>query len=195
MNQTLREELLSMEEEDQRVRRELIERGELFKGYHPEMEALHERNNRRLAEIIEAQGWPTKTLVGEDGARAAWLVLQHAISMPSLMRRCLTLLQQAARDGEANAAHVAYLEDRICVFEGRPQRYGTQFDWNEAGEMAPSPIDEPETINERRAALGLGTMEENIQRMRASMQGESPPADLEKRRAEVSQWKKKVGWS
>jgi hypothetical protein len=40
--------------------------------------------------------------------------------------------------GDAPALQAAMLEDRIRAFEGRPQRYGTQFDWDANGE--PSPV-------------------------------------------------------
>jgi hypothetical protein len=61
---------------------------------------------------------------------------QHAIGDPQLQSRWLPLLQEAVTKGEAEPAHVAYLEDRICFYERRPQRYGTQFDWDEEGQMS-----------------------------------------------------------
>jgi hypothetical protein len=45
------------------------------------------------------------------------------------------------------------LHDRICVFEGRPQRYGTQYHLNRAGELAPLPIEDEATVDERRRAV------------------------------------------
>src|SRR4051794_34670761 len=96
MNAALRQELLAMAEEDQRVRAELAADGSLFQGYHPDMQAVHDRNAARLTEIVEGYGWPGRSLVGEDGARAACLILHHAIGHPALQRRGLVLLQQAA---------------------------------------------------------------------------------------------------
>ena len=66
-------------------------------------------------------------------AEAAWLVLQHAIDSPELQRKYLSILKNAAEAGEVTAAQVAYLEDRIRVFKGRPQRFGTQFAWDRNG--------------------------------------------------------------
>jgi hypothetical protein len=113
MNLILRDELLAMKEHDLRVRERLAEDGSLFKGYHPEMEEVHRRNAARLLEIIGELGWPGLGLVGEDGAEAAWLVAQHAISEPTFQRRCLALLQAAAEAAEAPAYQAAYLEDRF----------------------------------------------------------------------------------
>jgi hypothetical protein len=36
------------------------------------------RNLARLKEIVEQHGWPTISLVGVDGAAAAFLLAQHA---------------------------------------------------------------------------------------------------------------------
>jgi hypothetical protein len=64
------------------------------------MEAVHHHNAYRLEEIIEECGWPGRSLVGEDGAAAAWLIAQHAIRLPALQRRSLTLLKEAAEKVE-----------------------------------------------------------------------------------------------
>src|SRR4051794_8313325 len=95
MNDSLRNELLALADEDQRVRAELAADGSLFDGYRPRMAEVHRRNAARLAGIIEEYGWPGRTLVGEDGAEAACLVLHHAIGDPTLQRRGLELLWQA----------------------------------------------------------------------------------------------------
>jgi hypothetical protein len=111
MNASLRDEMVAMAEEDQRVRAELAAGGSLFDGYHPNMQAVHDKNAARLTEIIEQHGWPGRSLVGEDAARAAWLVLQHAIGHPDLQRKGLVLLQDAAARGEVPAVEAAMLED------------------------------------------------------------------------------------
>src|SRR5262245_59980624 len=133
MDEALRERLLAMAAEDQRVRAELAADASLFDGYHPRMEEVHRRNAAALVEIIAAHGWPGRSLAGEDRALAAWLILQHTIGDPPLQRRGLELLRHAVAAGEVAPIHAAMLEDRIAFFEGRPQRYGTQFDWDECG--------------------------------------------------------------
>src|SRR4051794_10939213 len=40
-------------------------------------------NTKRLGEIVAEHGWPTTTLVGKDGANAAWLLVQHADTEPA----------------------------------------------------------------------------------------------------------------
>jgi hypothetical protein len=185
-----------MAEEDQVVRAELAREGHLFRGYHPRIAEVHSRNAERLEEIIRERGWPGRSLAGERGARAAWLVLQHAIAYPALMRRGLDLLREAAVMGQVSEAELAMLEDRIRVLEGRPQRYGTQYDWDERGEMSPLPIEDPEGVDERRLSVGLPRLAENTQRVREGTRaaGEQPPADPAQRRQEAETWARMVGW-
>lgn len=192
MNETLRSELLEMIDEDDRVRARLAADGSLFAGYHPEMEAVHRRNAARLREVVTRLGWPGRTLVGEDGAHAAWRILQHAIGEPDLLRATLPLLQVAAARDEASAAEVAMLEDRIRVSEGRPQRYGTQLDWNDDGTaMVPMVgVEEADTVDARRRAVGLPPM----QWRHPPPPEEAPPRDMAARRAEQEAWAIRVGW-
>jgi hypothetical protein len=194
MNDALRDELLAMEAEDRRVRAELMAEGALGDGYHPRMAEVHNRNADRLSAIIEQHGWPGRGLVGEDAARAAWFVLQHAIGQPAFQRRGLVLLREAAARGDASPIGVAMLEDRIAFFEGRPQRYGTQYDWDERGELAPWTIEDEAGVDERRRAVGLPPLAENTRRLREQAAGEEPPRDWKKRRDEMEAWARQVGW-
>ncbi len=196
MNVALRDELVGMAEEDQRVRAALVADGSLFDGYHPTMKAVHDKNAARLNQIIEQHGWPGRSLVGEEGARAAWLVLQHAIGHPELQRKGLVLLQEAVSRGDVPAVEVAMLHDRICFFEGSPQRYGTQYDWTESGELAPWTIEDEEGVDERRRAVGLPPLAENTRRIREETErgGEKRPQDWKERQRKFEQWAGAVGW-
>lgn len=185
-----------MIEEDWRVRTELAADGSLYDGYHPRMELVHRRNGARLNAILDRCGWPGRSLVGADGAHAAWLIAQHAIGEPLLQRRALQLLRSAAAQGEAALLEVAMLEDRIRVAEGRPQRYGTQYDWDRSGVMSPMPIESPEHVDERRRAVGLGPLAEDMRRRRehVAQSNEKPPGDWEARQREIEEWYRCKGW-
>jgi len=192
MNEELRKKLLAMQSEDARVREELAATGELFDGYHPVMEQVHLKNAAELGRMIDAHGWLGKSLVGADGAEAAWLVAQHAISLPEFSRKCLRLIERAAADNEAEHSQAAYLHDRICFFENRPQRYGTQSDWNESGLMEVWMLEDEEKVNELRAAVSLKPLE-SLTWENKEMQ-ENEPKDYAERQADFEVWAKRVGW-
>jgi hypothetical protein len=106
-------------------------------------------------------------------------------------------LEIAVSEDEADPKNLAYLTDRIAVFEEKPQLYGTQFDWDENGELSPNLFDDLSKVNERRKSIGLNTLEEQTEvlRSQAKEENQTPPKDFEKRKLEIEQWKKNVGWS
>ena len=193
---SIRRELISMAEEDLRIRRELATDGSLFEGYHPRMRAIHDSHAKRLGEILELRGWPGLSQVGCEAAEAAWLIAQHAIAQPVFQRRALELLRAAVQRGEAAALKAAMLEDRIRTLEGRLQRYGTQFDWDASGQLNPLPIEDSAGIDARRAEIGLGPLHEAAQELRAAAKrdGERPPENWTTRQRELEAWCKEVGW-
>jgi hypothetical protein len=109
---------------------------------------IHERNDARIKQIVAELGWPGRTLVGADGAHAAWLLVQHADTDRLFQKRCLELMREAFETGEVAAQDLAYLTDRVRVAEGQPQMYGTQ------GLGLLTPEDEAR-VDANRLALGL----------------------------------------
>jgi uncharacterized coiled-coil protein SlyX len=195
MNNRLAQELKDLAAADLAKRAELATAGTLFDGYHPDMEALHIANARRLENLIEELGgWPHAGVVGSEGAEAAWLVAQHAISLPDFQRRVLGLLKE--NEGAVPPAQVAHLEDRIRRFEGRPQLYGTQVDWDENGKLSPGVIEDEANVDKRRAQVGLKPLAERLADMQrnAAAEGEKPPVDAARKRKEAEAWMKKTGW-
>jgi hypothetical protein len=192
MNQSLRDELLAMDAEDQRVRQELMDQDALGDGYHPRMEVVHKRNAARLKEIIAEHGWPGRALVGDDGAFAAWRMAQHSIGDPPLQRLCFNVLEDAARRGDVSPQHPAYLLDRIRMYEGKPQIYGTQFMPNREGDTVPWKIEDPEHVDERRATIGLRPLAELAH---APDPGRRPPREnLAQWFRGYEEWLRKAGW-
>lgn len=193
MNEELREKLLAMRAEDGRVREELAATGELFDGYAPRMEETHLENARALERMIDdAGGWLGKSTVGADGAEAAWLIAQHAISLPEFSRRCLALIEKAVAAGDAEPVHAAYLSDRICFFENRPQRYGTQSDWNADGKMQVWRLEDASKLNDFRRRVGLEPLESLTWENQETR--ENQPEDFAARQAKFEDWARKVGW-
>ena len=192
MNDGLRRELLALAGTDDDVRSELAADGSLFDGYHPRMEAVHRHNARRLREVIAEHGWPGARLVGADGAEAAWRIVQHAIGEPAFQRECLERIRVAVAGGDAEPWQAAYLEDRIRVFEGRAQRFGTQLRPRDDGQLEPAPIEDPEQVDQRRAAVGLGTMAELL--ATAVPDPVVDDATRARRAREYERWLRAVGW-
>lgn len=128
----------------------------------------------RLAEILEAHGWPGRRLVADDGAHAAWLLVQHA--SPAAQRKALPMLQDAVARGDARPGDLAYLEDRVLVAEGKPQRYGTQLSPPEEGRLPRvAPIEDEACVDGRRAEAKLEPLADYLRRFGIEYAG--PPGD------------------
>ncbi len=117
-------------------------------------------NTARLGEIVERHGWPTYTLVGKDGAKAAWILVQHADLSPKFQRRCLDLMTKVPRD-EVSQVDVAYLTDRVLLAEGKKQVYGTQFTLAN-GKCKPRPLEDEANVDQRRKEVGLPPLAEYL---------------------------------
>jgi hypothetical protein len=170
-------ELLIRRDEDQRVRHLVaIPKGRYVVRLPDKVAAdwqrVDEGNTRWLGELLITRGWPGRTLVGEEGALAAFLIAQHADREPVLQRAFLDALRVAVAQGEASEAHLAYLEDRVRVHAGQAQLYGTQFTVAD-GEFGPYPIEDPDRLDERRATVGLEPFARYEGRLRGSHAGHS----------------------
>ena len=117
------------------------------------------RNTERMKEIVAEHGWPTKTLVGSDGSRAAWLLVQHADHDVAFQGTCLLLMKRMLEARQVEGPDVAYLTDRVMVNIGRPQVYGTQFHVQDSNRQ-PRPIRDAKGVDDRRRAMGLNTLKE-----------------------------------
>lgn len=191
-NEALRQELLAMFELDQKVRIEGLQAlhklgvgvGQTSSLGEPKvllavaketfwMTVVDDAHRRRLDAIIDQHGWPGKTLVGPDGANAAWLIAQHADLDRAFQKKCLEKIEAMPR-GEVEPRHIAYLTDRILVGEHKPQRFGTQMD----GQFKPQPIEDEVNVDKRRAKMGLEPLAVYIKEAKAAYEqlarGEKP---------------------
>jgi hypothetical protein len=168
-------ELRAMAREDQELRARLaaLPDGPLGKEATDLLVALAEadaRHTARLRSIVDEVGWPGPALAGPEAARDAWLLAQHADPDPELQARVLELILVSPKEAGVDLQQVARLADRVEVARGLPQRYGTQYRLRRAGErtvLEPStPIEDPERLDERRAAMGLEPHERYLARLR-----------------------------
>jgi hypothetical protein len=193
INEQLRQDLLAMRAVDRSVRQELVNSGELGGSYVPRMEDVHRRNAARLRELIELQGWPTEDIAGQDGAEAAWFIAQHAVGEPDFQRRVLVLMRTCVAENRVPAWHAAYLEDRIAMQEGRPQRYGTQWVPDPVdGHFRPWSLAEADYVNDLRGQVGLGPMQP-IPEMGPALPPEKR-AEIEHNNQWWQEWFVRRGW-
>jgi hypothetical protein len=186
LNASLKHELDSMYVLDQKYREYLSNMGQnirmrdsLSKSFEVSPEnlggtlwgkqlAIDNANLARVEVILQQNGYPGKTQVGEPTNEAVWYIIQHSDKIDQY----LPMIREAGKRGELPARLVAMMEDRQLMQMGKPQRYGTQgscyplrgtpnnsecFIW---------PIENPQGVNERRRQAGFTqTVEENASRL------------------------------
>lgn len=103
--------------------------------------------------VAEHDGLPPVDRVGGDGLAAAWLLVQHADRDPAFQAEVLAKIEPLVDSGQVTTKEVMLLTDRVLVGQGKPQRYGSQL-LAENGKWVPKPLEAPEGVDERRAALG-----------------------------------------
>lgn len=172
----LARELLRRMALDQRLRNEIekLMRGVPPGQHGPRLDSLPPELNMNIdadntafmQEVVDKHGWPGKSLVGEEAANAAWLLVQHADQKPEFQNRCLPLLQAAFETGDVTGQQLAYLTDRVRVAQGKPQVYGTQF-VGFGDDAKPAPIEDEANVDQRRKKVGLQPLAEYAKQIRA----------------------------
>ena len=101
-------------------------------------------NLQLVSQILSESGYPRKSKVGDFATQTVWMIIQH--SDLGRIKQFLPQLEEAVRQGDLSPAYVAATKDRIDIREGRPQKYGTQFN---------CPLLDSLHVNEWRQEVGL----------------------------------------
>ncbi|HZH70497.1 MAG TPA: DUF6624 domain-containing protein [Flavobacteriaceae bacterium] len=154
---------------DQNYRRQISDIEEKYGRESEEMEAhwkliqkTDSINLVKIKKILDERGWLGPKVIGNQGNSTLFLVIQHADL--ETQQKYLPMMREAVKLGNASASSLALLEDRVALRQGKRQIYGSQIGRDpETGEYYVSPLIEPEKVNERRAEVGLGTIQDYIQ--------------------------------
>lgn len=156
----IREELLRLGAMDQEARREPPGgfKGDEEKAFLKHMSDVDAYTLPRIRAIFDRYGIPTSRQVGRSASHAAFLLIQHAISDPGLMRGAVAPVRHLSEEHDLPGIDYALLSDRVdCVLDHRPQQFGTQ------GNRDPKsywfcPIADPNHLNQRRAGLHMAAL-------------------------------------
>lgn len=172
---SLRVVLEEVYDEDQGVREEIMQSIQEGESMDPSLVARMNHtdsiNQIRVNHLLERYGWLPQSQIGEKAASALFLVIQHADV--ETMRSYLPDLKEMVELDEADATSAALMEDRILMYDGKKQIYGTQASGRQKEDGTTEyfvwPIENPEKVNQLRAEVGFGmTVEENAKRLNAT---------------------------
>jgi hypothetical protein len=128
---------------------------------------LDRQNTADLKELLKIYPWFTISEFGKKADGNAWLLVQHADHDPEFQREILAKLEKLYPTGETRPANYAYLYDRLAASwhdptKRRLQRFGTQGQCTAPGKWEPLPMEDPENVDRRRAAVGLPPLADYI---------------------------------
>lgn len=115
-----------------------------------------DRNLSLIISLLEKCGMPTLAEVSQEQVMAVWLVIQH--SDKYFMKKYLPMLEQSAKNGDIDKSMIALTKDRVLMYEGKPQIYGSQVMNGKLWDLY-----KPEYVNQRRREVGLNPIEEYLE--------------------------------
>lgn len=104
--------------------------------------------------MIAEYGFPVPSAFGMDAYTAAWTIAQHASHMPDFQRDILSRMKVLYSKNEGDGSYIDLLKDRLALVAGKPQSFGTQMTCQD-GKIRLYDTNDPEDLDERRAAMGL----------------------------------------
>jgi len=168
-NKPLRDELQAIYDYDQAVRFSYIDATKEFGYEHPTVDSLMKEmiiadsvNLAKIERILDEHGWVSRDTVGRANS-AIFLVVQH--SPLEVQQKYLPMAKEAMKKGDLRPSQMALLVDRVALREGRKQTYGSQISRDpETNESYVMPLENPETVDKRRAEVGLPPLSEYVAR-------------------------------
>jgi hypothetical protein len=154
----------TIEQDDQQLREQSDEIEKKYGWESQEMTALwnlirekDSLNLIKIEDILDKYGWLGEDIVGEQGNRTIFLVIQH--SDLAVQEKYLPMMREAVKNGKASAGDLAYLEDRVAIRQGKKQIYGSQVNYDGERQIYyVLPLEDPDNVDKRRAEVGLPPM-------------------------------------
>lgn len=117
----------------------------------------HLINEKKVKEILDNYGWPSKEMIGERGNWTICNVIQHSDNEVRL--RYLPMMRQAVKDKKLEPRFLVRAEDRIATERGDLQIYGGQMKYYpETKSFNLWPVFDPANIDKRRTEIGLDSI-------------------------------------
>ncbi len=118
-----------------------------------------------VADVLKKYGFPDAQMVGRKGVMAFYILVQHSHS-PELIREALGMARPLVLRGEMARHDYALMVDRLRMYQGKEQIYGSQVS-EDGGKVEPYPIQDRASLDRRREIMGMEPFDAYL----SSMQG------------------------
>lgn len=127
-----------------------------------EMQKTDSINQKEICDILDTRGFVGKEAVG-DACTVYWLIIQHAPM--ELQKKYFHVFVDAMERGDISKSQVAMMDDRIAMFERRPQKYGSQIVENEQGKRVIYQLLDPGKVDQWRKEMELNPLADYMKEM------------------------------
>jgi len=133
---------------------------EQWKAFQDSVFTTHQE---RLEEIFKQYGYPGFDLVGKEGSKHFWLMVQHSDHHPDFQKEVLEKMKTQVEKQNADPSNYGFLVDRVNLNTGKAQIYGTQVSYNtQICQAYPKELADSVHVNQRRKTIGLPPLEEYL---------------------------------
>ncbi|MCW8132069.1 MAG: hypothetical protein KIS92_17105 [Planctomycetota bacterium] len=142
----LQEDFQARQKEDQAVRTDPARRGEMGK--------VDAENTAYLKKLIGEIGWIDATRFGAQASDAAFLIVQHSGDLP-LMMAAIGPIEKDVKAGRLDGQNYALLYDRLKLYMGEKQKYGSQIGQDATGAPVVLPLEDRARVEAFRREIGI----------------------------------------
>lgn len=163
-DKSLIDQIQIIDNDDQKYRLRLDSVAKKYGKNSTEIERLTQKiiiqDNINLSKVegILKNGWVSKEVIGPQGCATLFLVIQHANL--KTQEKYLPLIKNAVKNNDLKKSDLAFLIDRIAIYKGKKQVYGTQLQIDpKSGKPYILPLISPKNVNQRRRKMDLPPIE------------------------------------
>ncbi len=118
-----------------------------------------------VAQVLKEHGFPDAQMVGRKGVMEFFILVQHSHS-PELIRDALAQARPLMLRGEMVRHDYALMIDRLRMYQGKDQIYGSQFSEN-GGKVEPYPIQDKASLDQRREVMEMEPFDSYMRSMQS----------------------------
>lgn len=154
--------VLGKKDQDKRLQLDSIRkiRGIGFAGEKEMLEMINEQDSINLIEfdnLIKQFGWLGPKDIGYKNNQYLFLIIQHADLVTQ--KKYMPVVKKARKKGKILPKDIAYLQDRINMREGKPQKYGSQvYPDDHTKKFILFPLESIDSVDYYRASVGLESL-------------------------------------
>ena len=122
-------------------------------------------NKTKAEKAFNKYGFLGFDIVGKEGSKDFWLVIQHSDKYPDFQKKVLKKMKPEVRKNNANPQNYAYLYDRVALNTEDKQLYGTQVEYNKFGQAVPKKLQDSIHVDSRRTKYELENLKDYLNTM------------------------------